>query len=59
LLPFDGRPLVNEQTGKLNLERALVLGGSQPDAQLGVDAAGWMARQVGHDGTRVTASCLV
>ena len=54
LLPLSGRRLVDEQTGKVNLERVLVLGGSQPDAQLGVDAAGWMTRALGHPDARVT-----
>lgn len=54
LLPLDGRRFVEEQTGKLTLERLLVLGGSQPDAQLGVDTAVWFARQVGHPNAQVT-----
>lgn len=47
LLPLDGWPLIDDQTGQVTLERTLVLGGSQPDAQLGVDAATWFARAVG------------
>lgn len=54
LLPLDGRRLVDDQTGKVILERVLVLGGTQPDAQLGVDAAAWMAREVGCEDARVT-----
>jgi nucleotide-binding universal stress UspA family protein len=54
LLPVDGRRLVDEQTGRITLERVLVLGGSQSDSQLGVDAAAWFARAVAHPEAQVT-----
>lgn len=54
LLPLGGRRLADEQTGQLTLDRVLVLGDSQPDGQLGVDAASWFVREVGHAHARVT-----
>lgn len=43
LLPYHARRLVDENTGKLHLTRIVVLGGSEADAQLGVDSAVWFA----------------
>jgi nucleotide-binding universal stress UspA family protein len=54
LLPLSGRRLVDEQTGKINLERMLVLGGAPTDAQLGVDTAAWFARGIGRTGAQAT-----
>ncbi|HET8936475.1 MAG TPA: universal stress protein [Polyangiales bacterium] len=47
LLPLNGRRFVEQQTGKVTLERMLVLGGTPTDAQLGVDSAAWFARGIG------------
>jgi nucleotide-binding universal stress UspA family protein len=54
MLPIDGRKLVDEDSGEINLERVLVLGGSQPDAQLGIDTAAWFTREVGRPRAQVT-----
>lgn len=54
LLPFDGRRFVDEQTGEIALERVLVLGGAQPDAQLGIDAAAWFTRAIGCPNAQIT-----
>jgi len=54
LLPLDGRHFVDQDTGKITLKRVLVLGGSQTDAQLGVDTAAWFASEVGHADAQVT-----
>jgi nucleotide-binding universal stress UspA family protein len=53
LLPLDGHGLVDSHTGEIQLERMLVLGGSQQDAQRGVDAAGWISRELGHPEARM------
>lgn len=54
LLPLGGKRLVDEQTGKIMLDRMLVLGGAPADAQLGVDSAAWFARAIGHAGAQAT-----
>jgi nucleotide-binding universal stress UspA family protein len=54
MLPNGGHKLVDEASGHINLERVLVLGGSQPDAQLGVDTATWFTREVGREQAQVT-----
>ena len=54
LLPLSGHRLVDEHSGKIKLERMLVLGGAPADAQLGVDTAAWFARSIGHADAQVT-----
>jgi nucleotide-binding universal stress UspA family protein len=44
LLPYGGTGFVDAQTGRIDLVRILVLGGSAADAQLGLDAASWLVR---------------
>jgi nucleotide-binding universal stress UspA family protein len=44
LLPYGCTGFVDAQTGRVDLARILVLGGSSADAQLGLDAAGWLVR---------------
>jgi nucleotide-binding universal stress UspA family protein len=47
LLPLEARGIVDPQSGALALRHVLIAGGSQRDAQLGVDAAAWFARAAG------------
>jgi nucleotide-binding universal stress UspA family protein len=42
LLPYGCTGFVDAQSGRIDLARILVLGGSSADAQLGLDAAGWL-----------------
>jgi nucleotide-binding universal stress UspA family protein len=49
LLPLKGRGFVDAQTGSVDLARLLVLGGSESDAQLGIDAAAWLVRVAGRN----------
>jgi nucleotide-binding universal stress UspA family protein len=54
LLPIGGPAFVNADTGALQLSRVLVLGGSLPDAQLGLDASAWLLRAVGETASQIT-----
>lgn len=54
MLPLDGRKLIDEASGDINIERVLVLGGSQADAQLGIDTAAWFTREIGREQAQVT-----
>jgi hypothetical protein len=44
LLPHGAAGLIDPQSGALQLRRVLILGGSQSDTDLGIDAAAWFLR---------------
>lgn len=44
LLPHGAIDLIDPQSGALQLQRVLILGGSQSDTELGIDAASWFLR---------------
>lgn len=54
LLPIGGAGFVDADTGALDLARLLVLGGSEADAQLGVDASAWLLRALGQSAAQIT-----
>jgi len=54
LLPLGGRGFVDAGSGALDLKHLLVLGGSVADAQLGLDAAAWLARAAGQPNAQLT-----
>jgi nucleotide-binding universal stress UspA family protein len=47
LLPLAGTRLVDPDTGAIEMRRILVAAGSDAEAQLGVDAAAWLANMAG------------
>ncbi|MEY4512606.1 MAG: hypothetical protein RLZZ450_4728 [Pseudomonadota bacterium] len=49
LLPVRGRGFIDAESGSLDLTRLLVLGGSESDAQRGIDAAAWLVHVAGRN----------